>query len=498
MSGLFGSLNTATRGLHAQQTALQTTSHNIANSNTAGYTRQRVTMQADLAQSYPGIGQVGTGVTISGIERVSDQYVNTQLRNGQSILEMHSEKSEILAQLEAVFNEPSDTGLANQISEVFASWTNLASNPEVATSKTMVVQQTETFTDIVHHMANQMNDLHTDTVAELDKSALDANSNLIQLERVNQQIWQASVRGETPNDLLDQQDRILSELASTVDIEVEKDRFNRAIVSIDGQTVLNENTRNELAVVIGQDDTGNPLFSNGDTLEGEATVGQFYVRQTNTEEPSYTAVELSSGSAKGAQEALAVIEDMQADLNDFALSFATAINMIHSNDGEGIDFFEIDPDNPSSSIRVQSDLIDDPTLIVTGRALDNSISGDGTRASAIASLQNALLPSDSEDWTFNPETLKIDEAQGSGVSIFSRYNSMVTEMGIIKQQEDNMVSTQQALISLLEQRRDSISGVDINEEVVDMIKYSSAFQANSRVLQTLSDMLDTLINRTGV
>ena len=61
-----------------------------------------------------------------------------------------------------------------------------------------------------------------------------------------------------------------------------------------------------------------------------------------------------------------------------------------------------------------------------------------------------------------------------------------------------MLDTQNALMDLLTQRRESISGVDINEEVVDMIKFSSAFQANSRVLQTISEMIDTLINRTGV
>lgn len=498
MAGLFGSLNTSTRGLHAQQTALQTTSHNLANANTPGYTRQRVTMQADLPQSVAGIGQIGTGVTISGVERIADQYVNTQLRNGNSILSTYEEMSDILAELEAVFNEPSDVGLGNQISEVFASWTNLASNPEVATSKTMVVQQSETLTDIMQHMANQMSSLHGNTVSEMDKSALDANSNLLQLERLNQQIWQASVRGETPNDLLDQQDRILENLANTVDITVEKDRYNRAFISIDGQTVLNENTRNELVVVTGTDENGNPIVSGNETIEGDYSLGQFLIKEGTDESATFSRIDLESGSAKGAQDALAVIEDMQAELNHFAYSFATAINTIHSNDGEGINFFEFDPDNVAASLRVQEDIANDPTIINAGRDLNNELSGDGTRASAIAALQNANLPYNVEDWTFDEETLKLEEATRAGSSIYSRYNTMVTEMGIIKQQQDNMRANQDALVGLLEQRRESISGVNMNEEVVDMIRYSSAFQANSRVLSTISEMLDTLINRTGV
>lgn len=499
MSGLFGTLNTATRGLNAQQVALQTTSHNLSNVNTPGYTRQRVTMQASLAQSLPGVGQIGTGVNISGIHRVADHYVTTQLRNGQSILETYTNKSHILGQLETVFNEPSETGLGNQISEVFAAWSNLSSNPEVATSKTMVAQQSETLTDILHHMSTQMSNLYGDTVGEINKSALDANSGLLQLERLNHQIWQASVRGEAPNDLLDQQDRILQDLAKTVDIQVERDQFNRAAVSIDGQTILDPQTRKELVVVTGHDDLGNPIISGDEVIEGlNYEVGQFLVREEGEEDTLLTEIELQSGSAKGAQEALQVIEKFQTDLNDFAYSFATAVNTIHSHDGEGIDFFEFDSENVAATLRVNNDILEDPTIINAGRDLDNSIAGDGTRAAAIAALQNGNLPYEVEEWTFDEDSLQIHSAEAGGASIFSRYNTMVTEMGIIKQQEDNMMETQGALVNLLEQRQESISGVDINEEVVNMMKYQSAFQANSRVLQTLSDMLDTLINRTGV
>lgn len=499
MAGLFGTLNTATKGLHAQQTALQTIGHNVANANTIGYTRQRVTMQADIAQSIPGIGQIGTGVRISGIDRVHDEYITSQLRNGQSTLNYHQELADIIGQLETIFNEPSETGLSNQISEVFNSWTYLASNPEESTAKTMVVQTSETFTDILHYMANQMESLRTDTVNELDKAALDVNSTLKQLESLNHQIWQSSVRGQQPNDLLDQQDRLLSQLSGQLDISVERDQFNRAFVSIDGQSVLSADSRQEVMSVIGHDEDGNPVLSGGELVEGEDfPLGSFVVRsQSESGESTYAAIELESGKVKGQQEALNVIEGMQSDLNDFAFQFATAVNTIHSGDGEGIDFFVFDPENVAGSLRVSQQLLDDPNLVVTGRDLENSISGDGTRAQQIASLQGASLPNNIEDWEYDPETLGINTSS-TGSTLFSHYNKMVTEMGITKQQADNMASTQSGLVALLEQRRESFSGVDINEEVVNMIQYSSAFQANSRVLQTISEMLDTLINRTGV
>lgn len=501
MSGLFGTLNTATKGLNAQQTALQTIGHNVANANTTGYTRQRVTMQADLAQSVAGVGQIGTGVRIGNVDRVSDQYVNTQLRDAHSTTEKYKALSDIIGQLEATFNEPSDTGLSNQISEVFNAWTYLASNPEQASARTMLVQTTETFTDTIHHMANSMDSLHKDTLNELDKSALDANSTLKQLENLNHQIWQASVRGFTPNDLLDQQDRLLTDLAGKVDITVERDRFNRVSVDVAGTNVLDSSSRKELAVVTKLEN-GTYFLSNGDTMEGsedENLLGRVFIINEN----GPTAIEPEKGSMKGTQEALEVITEMQSELNKFAYSFAEAVNMIHSSDGAdgGRPFFnegqELTKENAASIIRVSESLRKNPELVVSGESLTNEFSGDGSRAQAIASLQYQSLSLDTDSWELSDTGFKIN-GDGVGSTLFGRYNSMVTEMGIVKQQEDNMLDTQTALMDLLTQRRESISGVDINEEVVDMIKYSSAFQANARVLQTISDMLDTLINRTGV
>lgn len=504
MTGLFGTLNTATKGLNAQQTALQTIGHNVANSNTAGYTRQRVTMQADFAQSVAGVGQIGTGVRVGNIDRVSDEYVTTQLRDALSTTKGHESLSDIVGQLEAVFNEPSDTGLANQISEVFNAWNYLASNPEQASARTMLVQTTETFTDTIHHMANSMESLHNDTLNELDKAALDVNSTLEQLDKLNHQIWQASVRGFTPNDLLDQQDRLMSNIAGKVDISVKRDEFNRVSIKADNKTLLDSSSRQELAVITETNDDGEFFLANGDKVEvnGDSNIGLGSLVMKSQDSDTVTLVNAKTGTIKGTQDALKVINGSQDKLDGFAQNFAKAVNLIHRNgkegEGDGVPFFYIDEANASSTIRVTESLRKNPENVVSGEAIDNKFSGDGSRAQAIASLQNQSLALDSNSWALSEDGSMKIEGDGPSSTLFSRYNSMVTEMGIVKQQEDNMLETQNALMELLTQRRESISGVDVNEEVVDMIKYSSAFQANSRVLQTISDMLDTLINRTGV
>lgn len=495
MSGLFGTLNTATSGLKAQQNALQTIGHNVSNINTPGYSRQRVNLQTNIAQQLPGIGQVGTGVQVGSISRMQDQFINNQLMNGYSTTAKHQSLSDTIGQLEATFNEPSSTGLANQISEVFNAWTYLGSNPEQAASKTMLVQTSETFVDTVKHMSNAMDALKRDTIQGLDKSAVDANSTLKQLEDLNQQIWQASVRGYAPNDLLDTQDQLVNKLASQGNVTIERDKYNRVAVSMDGQNVLDANSRKEIMAVTSLNEDGQSVLSDGTVLDSAAEVGQFVVKAGADDSTTYTPIQLESGAVKGTQEALAVIGDMQKDLDEFVFSFASAVNTIHSDGGKGRDFFTVTEGNASSSIQVNQEIRKDNNLVVTGKDPDNKIAGDGSRAQLIASLKNTPIPNGS-DW-YKSDTMTINNG-GKGSTLFSKYNGMVTNMGIVKQQSDNMLDTQEGLMALLEQRRDSVSGVDINDEVVDMIKYSSAFQANSRVLQTLSDMLDTLINRTGV
>src|SRR5690554_3343962 len=110
MSGLFSTLNVANKGLFAAQTSLHTTGHNISNANTRGFNRQRVEMKASLAYNLGGVGQLGTGVKMESISRVVDDYVVNQIRNESGTFEAYSAKSEVIDQLEVIFNEPSTTG----------------------------------------------------------------------------------------------------------------------------------------------------------------------------------------------------------------------------------------------------------------------------------------------------------------------------------------------------------------------------------------------------
>ena len=115
MSGLFGTLGTATSGITANQVALQTTAHNIANTNTDGYSRQRVHMTTKPPYVIAGTGTIGTGVNVTGVERVVDDFVRSQIREANSKYTYNTQKSDTLGQLEDILHEPSEDGVIKSL-----------------------------------------------------------------------------------------------------------------------------------------------------------------------------------------------------------------------------------------------------------------------------------------------------------------------------------------------------------------------------------------------
>ncbi len=459
----------------AAQTALQTTSHNVSNMNTPGYSRQRVNLQADNPYNYTGVGQLGTGVKMSGVVRVVDDYVTKQIQDETSSYSRHATKSDALSQLEMIFDEPSETGLSAGFSRVYAAWNYLGSSPELATAKTMVSQESQTLTDTIKQMANQIEGLEGDTLYSIEKDVLDFNEKVGQLSTLNKQIFNVVIKGQTPNDLLDQRDRLTTELASIAGVSIDYDKFQGVKLTLDGNAVLDGDTIQKLAVQSGG--------AKGE-LELQGADG------------SVKAIAIENGSIKGSQEALAVINDKKVELDQLAYSFAMAVNTVHETE-----FFTVSQTDAAKNITVNAAIKADTSLINAGKDWDNPEAGDGdgSRATAISALASTKLNYFQADFAgeYDPDTMKF-KPQTSGTTTNGAYNDMVTSMGIIKQQADNIAASQSEVLGFLEDRRSSISGVNMNEEVVDMMKFQSAFQANARIISIIDEMLDTLINRTGV
>jgi flagellar hook-associated protein 1 FlgK len=464
MAGIFNTLNTASKGMNAQQTALHTTGHNISNANTEGFSRQRVDMKADLSYTLGGVGQLGTGVKMTGVSRMVDDYVSRQIRQETSSMSQFGTKSETLGQLEIIYNEPSDTGLNFNMAEMFESWQELAKNPESLSSKTIVVEKSNTFADTYNHILSQMESLQDETDLIIDKQVIDLNATLDNINSLNKQIFNIAIKGHTPNDLLDQRDLLLQNMSEITDFKAEFDKYGRASIEIAEVDVLTFDSSEPVDITFNKVDESN--------TEANITIGE-------------EKVELEKGAIKGYMDAKTEILDVQiADLKEFGQKVAETFNSAHKEDvstENQIDIFNLDEE--TGKLSVNSNIIANNNLILAGQdTVENGTPiGDGSRASLIANLRD--------------ETVTIG---GENSTMENKYNSMITKLGISKQHADNMVSNQDILLGQLQMRRESTSGVSIGEEVTNMVKYQKAFEANARVIATLTEMLDVLINRTGV
>ncbi|MBM7544764.1 flagellar hook-associated protein 1 FlgK [Weissella beninensis] len=492
---LFGTLGTATGGMSANELALQTSSHNIANTNTDGYSRQRVHLETQLPYHMAGVGEIGTGVKASSVDRIVDSFVQSQVRTANGTYNNYTQKSDVLGQLESLFNEPSNNGVISQMNTMFDNWTNLANNPDMATAKTLVVQNSSTLTNSINQLANNMDKLSDNTLTSITKNALDFNSKISQLADVNKQIFTASVGGTSPNDLLDRRDTLLKDLSGITDIGATFDANGRATVTLSGQTVLDgsDPTKQPLTMAVVKDaDNVYAATSDVNTTTALATtntqVGQVVLVDASGQATGPVG---SDGQIKGLQAAMGDIATRRGQLNDLAYQIGKQINSALAPSNGQQQFYTLPGKTDASSkfttydanydyaqnLKVNADLVNNAQTLKVG-ADSTSPAGDGTLAFNIARLANT----------------KDDE----GLTFSDHYNTMVTQNGIVKQQADNKSSAQLALLNQLEYKNEAVSGVSINEEMSDVIRFQQGFQANARIISVVSEMLDTLINRTGV
>lgn len=496
MSGIFGTLNTANKGLLASQIGLHTTGHNLSNANSIEYSRQRVDFKADLSFNYAGVGQLGTGVKMESVVRMVDDYVTKQIRQENGTLQEFRSKAEVLEQLEVIFNEPSDTSLNFNIGEMFDAWQELSKNPELPTSKTIVVEKSKTLAETFNHIMRQIGDLEVETEDLIGKNVKDFNGIIDELETLNKQIFNITVKGQTPNDLLDQRDLLLKDLSSITNFDVSFDKYERVSIGIGGSgddkwNILEAGKgKNELEIVTTDED--------GVKLD-EPQINIVSIDEDGDEVKTPITNSINTGEIRGRLEALKDLENRKEELESFGKTLAAAINAVHGEleVGEGQESRFFIYDDVKGTLKVNELVDKDNSLIIAGNNSE-SPEGDGSRALAISSLRNLKLNFENGNFDEMDFSDIVDDNlelidQSGGNTIGGYYNNIITSIGISKEHADNTVANQDILLGQLEMRRESTSGVNIDEEVTNLIKFNSAYSANARVISTLTQMLDTLI-----
>ncbi|MEK0290464.1 flagellar hook-associated protein FlgK [Caldifermentibacillus hisashii] len=505
MVSTFHGLETAKRGMTAQQLGLYTTGHNISNANTPGYTRQRVSFET--AEPFPGAGlnrpqipgQLGTGVQAGTIERIRESFLDVQYRSENTKLGYYSSLSSALAKMEDIMNEPSNSGLQNIMSQFWSSLQNLADHPENLGARQVVAAKGQMVAETFNYYYNSLDGIKKDLGSEMDVTVKNINTIVSQIDELNKQIASVEPHGMLPNDLYDKRDQLVDQLSSLVDVKVtpiKPIQYGQPLPTAVGlyQIELVQKGGAQLLTVDG---------TTGASQQNELSIT---AKKGNVQSVQVGSVTLDnfSGKLKGLIESYGYIgandkvkghyPEMMEKLNKLAYAFANEFNHIHQQ-GYGLEktaragvFFDLSgstDNNYAQIIRVHDEIIKDPTNIAAAKN-DGDNSGDNEIAFELADLK-------SKD--FSNYSFSLDDMSGT---FDFYYAAMIGELGVAAQSANTNMENVQVLVDSVEYNRQSVSGVSLDEELTNMITFQHAYNASARMITVIDEMLDKIINGMGV
>jgi flagellar hook-associated protein 1 FlgK len=442
----FLGIQTTLRGLLAQQRALDVTAHNVGNTQTAGYTRQEAVLSASDALTVPAGGiaggsaaRIGTGVDVQQYRRIRDAFLDLQYRAQTMELSEHETRSASLEQVESALAEPGVDGLSGELGRFWSAWGDLANAPESAAARQALVDRGQNLAATINALQGRFALARQEAGDELTTLTA-ANGEIDGVARdlaaTLNAIRDAEKTGAQPNDLYDHRDLVLDHLADLGQVSVTASPGGNFDVTLGGVTIVDS------------DDTS-----------GVAAVPAGAFPLTLAASPGGRL-----GALKDLASATGSLAGYQDQLAQMAQSLTTAVNSAYS--ASGSTFFTFG--TGASGL---------PEITVTtGITASTLRAGTGNAGS-------------------NEIALALSEMRGGDPD--TRYARLVTQIGNDVADADRRAATAQTLTGSLEDRRQSVAGVSLDEEMSNLVRFQRGYQASARAMSTMDDLLDTLINRTG-
>ncbi len=456
MAGLFDAINAAKRSLMVQQWAIMTSSHNVSNVNTPGYTRQRAELQSFKPPlEVPG-GLIGMGADVGEITRLRDRYLDRQVlaeRENQGFLQF---ENTALSQVETILGETSGYSISGILDEFWSCWSDVANEPENSSVRIALQQKGV-------QLAQSLNDVHSDL--ENQQSELDfqlsgyvgqINQIAAQIASLNDAISDQVMQGNTPNDLMDQRDLLAAELAQYADIEVQDESNGSMSVWLGGQILVYQDSAQQLSL------------QNVPGTEGKL----HQVVWTNGQAANFQSGQVAALLLVRDE----VIPELLSGLDTFALALASEVNALHRTgyglDGStGLDFFDANTTG-AADIALSQEVAEDEGKIAA--SADGS-TGNGEIALAIFNLQNELAM---EEGT---------------TTLGGYYATLAADVGALKQGAENELMESELALQQLESWQTSVEGVSLDEEMANLVRYQQAYTAVAKFLSAIDEMLQVLI-----
>ncbi|HHX87565.1 MAG TPA: flagellar hook-associated protein FlgK [Firmicutes bacterium] len=453
---IFGALESGRSALKAQFKGMEVSGQNVANANTPGYSRQRVELSPAVPAPVAGMSyNPGYGVQITAITRLRSEFYHTQTLNSGSYRSYWQMRFEAFQGAEVIFMEPGENGLSGYLGDFFDSWQELSGSPESAAVRMSLREQAVSFTRAVQDTYLRLTDLRLDLQHELEKRVVEINQLAAEAAALNDQIIFAGALGESSNALMDQLDLVLEQLSGLIDIRVYR-KDNGAVELFAGGRLL------------VQDQHFYPL-----SLQAE---GGRLTLVSSREIP----LELRSGRVKGLLEAVNdAIPGLQGELDEIIYGLVEEVNRLHVSayglDGSANqDFFAAIDDQHSVPASLQFKLseavLDD--IAVIAAASRSGEPGNGETALFIARLR--------------------DQVGERGIPLMDSYRGIISALGVEGRESGRMAEAFGKAESQLREQHLSVTGVNLDEEMLNMIQYQHAWQAAANFISQVDRMLEIL------
>jgi len=480
MAGLFSALNAGKTALGVNQKSIEIIGNNISNVNTEGYSRQSAVLTPYPSLNF-GNFFIGQGVVVSNVSRDHDVFVTNMLQEKSIEFGLQEGQTRALAELERIFNI-SEENLSTDINRFFDSWQELSANPSGLVERDIVIQRGELLAEKFNLTINDLNRVKDNINDSLVSKIDGVNSQITEIAELNERIFTIEIQGQTANGARDRRDMLAKGLSKSLGAQTYYDSKGMMAVQLPGGLPLVQgNMAMEIEGVKNGSDLDLALQTGGVTrpiglnnLGGEFA-GLVHIRDQ-------------------------FIPSIKNDLDRLAHEITTSVNAAHGGDpgppvvlggagldsSTGIDFFIRNAAPPAgedtwfNAARNMSVAISDSNQVAAAQYVDTALG----ETVAPGDNRNALLISNiGEDFL-------IDGTDNFG----SYYGKLTARIGIESNQNQLALGGAEDAMIQLQNLRDGLSGVSLDEEMINLIRFQRGFESSAKFLSIVDEMMGSLIN----
>jgi flagellar hook-associated protein FlgK len=555
----FSGLYVAYSGLTAARRGIDVTGNNITNVNTDGYSRRRLELVSESGPTVPAIWSrfagAGSGVRVADVTRFRDQFLEVRAALEHGAQQHLDRVNTVLQRLERLLAEPGDTGIAAQLTTFWSSFDEVANNPSSTPARVQLLERASTLANTFRHLTGEIGAMRTEAVNQLQAMIADVNAKADTVAQLNQAIKSTLVAGLDAGDLLDRRDKLAQEVAGQVGAQIRPGEFGSVTLVVGGSALVSDSRAEHLTIddsgpaltirwekdgfpaTIASGAVGGMLETVNEVLPGyRADLDTIAMRlrddvnalhggvggtldvgaqdlsaagslafDVSLDGGAFTTVSVAGADWSGTGGAAALQAALQASV-DAALGAGGATVTVTGGDGSPLAVSVTPPGGSELRVRAMAGNAGFATLLgstavgldgIGGRAFFGGTDA-ATLSVAIAGNPDAVAAGTAAGGPLSgSRALDLAELGSSPTGTDTLYRSFVVALGVDAQTTAHRLSIQTTTTSQVDSARESISGVDIDQEMVGMVQFQHAYDAAARYLTAVDEMLSTLIQRTG-